>query len=72
MIRGLLLGLAILVSGCDALPRTAADFAAAPATAREVVAACDGGRPRPDCDAARAGLAEARRRERMAAYETAF
>jgi len=34
--------------------------------------ACSGGGAQPDCDAARQALAEARRRERMAAYEQAF
>jgi hypothetical protein len=68
---GLVAGLAALAA-CEPRARTVGDFAADPDAARAVAAACARGRPRPDCEAARAGLAEARRRERMAAYETAF
>ncbi len=69
-----LLALATLavLAGCDRSSRTAAMFADDPDSARAVVAACDAGRTRAECPAARAGLAEARRRARMAVYETAF
>lgn len=67
----LLLALAA-VAGCGASDRTAGEFAASPEAAREIVAAWDAGRRRSDCEAARAGLVEARRRERMAAYEKRF
>jgi hypothetical protein len=69
--RALFLGLAALAA-CDAPPRTARDFADDPEAARRVTEACAAGRRRPDCKPARVGLAEARRRERMAAYESAF
>lgn len=59
--------LLLLLAGCEAPPRTADDFAANPAAAEGAVVRC-GRRVSPDCDAARAGLAEARRRERQAAY----
>jgi len=72
MIRVLVWLAVTALSGCDAPPRTVAGFAAAPEEARAAVAECEGGRRRVDCDAARAGLAEARRRDRMAAYERAF
>jgi len=68
----------VLVAGLAAVaagePRTHAveAFAADPERARRTVAACDPGRVHPDREAARAGLAQARRRERMAACETAF
>ena len=58
--------------GCGASDRTADDFAADPAAAAAVVAACDAGRETDDCAAARRGLAEARREARMRAYERAF
>ena len=66
-----LLALAALAA-CGAPPRTAGSFADDPGAARRVTEACDAGRRRADCKAARVGLAEARRRERMAAYESAF
>ncbi len=60
------------VTGCGPSPRSAAEFAADPVSARAVVRACDAGLRRPDCAAAREWLAEARRRERMTRYEQAF
>lgn len=66
-----LLALAALAA-CGAPPRTAESFADDPRAARRVTEACDAGRRRAECKAARVGLAEARRRERMAAYESAF
>lgn len=60
------------ISACTAPERDVETFAAAPATAAAVVADCDAGRTRRECDAARRGLAEARRRARMDAYERAF
>lgn len=64
--------LVLTVAACGAPERTPADYAARPDEARAAVAACEAGRRRSDCDAARAGLAEAERRARMARYETAF
>ena len=58
--------------GCGAADRTADEFAADPDAAEAVVAACDAGRADVECDAARRGLAEARRDARMWAYEQAF
>lgn len=58
--------------GCDAPARTAADFAADPDGAARMVADCDAGRVDRECEAARRGLAEARREARMRAYERAF
>jgi len=58
--------------GCSAPERTAADFAADPQGAAKLVADCDAGRIGDDCEAARRGLAEARREARMRAYERAF
>lgn len=58
--------------GCGAPERTVEDFAADPDAAEAIVAACDTGRTQTECDAARRGLAEARRDARMRAYEQAF
>ncbi|UQV18941.1 EexN family lipoprotein [Brevundimonas albigilva] len=58
--------------GCGTPERTAEDFAADPDAAEAVVAACDAGRTQTECDAARRGLAEARRDARMRAYVQAF
>lgn len=58
--------------GCGATDRTAEDFAADPQGAAQVVADCDAGRADGECEAARRGLAEARREARMRAYERAF
>ncbi|OYW39132.1 MAG: hypothetical protein B7Z42_06630 [Brevundimonas sp. 12-68-7] len=61
--------------GCGATDRTAEDFAADPEAAEAaeaVVAACDAGRINHECEAARRGLADARREARMRAYERAF
>lgn len=63
---------ALVAAGCTAPARSVDDFAADPEAARRVVAACDAGRTHTECEAARRGLAEARRRARMAAYEQAF
>ena len=59
--------------GCGAPERTAADFAADPDAAEAIVAACYAGREVDgECEAARRGLADARREARMRAYERAF
>ena len=58
--------------GCSAPERGVEVFAADPSTAAAVVADCDAGRTRRECDAARRGLAEARRRDRMDAYRRTF
>lgn len=64
-----LVGLAgLLVAACSSPERTAAEFAADPEAAVRTVAECDAGARDPDCSAAREGLAEARRRERMDVY----
>lgn len=65
------LALAVALTGCGRPERSAADFAEAPDAARTVLARC-GGDQSTRCDAARVGLAEAERRQRMALYETAF
>ena len=73
MIRApVLAAAAVLLAGCGAPDRSVEAFAADPEAAARVVAACDAGRVRRDCAAARRGLAEAGRRRRMAAYERAF
>lgn len=63
---------ALAAGACCAPARTAADFAADPKAARAAVAACEAGRRTRDCEAARAGLIEARRRARMNVYRQAF
>ena len=63
---------ALSLVGCGATDRTAEDFAADPDAAEAVVAACDAGRAERECEAARQGLAEARRQARMRVYERAF
>ncbi len=64
-----LVGLAgLLAAACSSPERTAAEFAADPEAAVKTVAECDRGARHPDCLAAREGMAEARRRERMDAY----
>lgn len=60
------------LAGCGAPVRTAGDFAADPEEAARVVADCDAGHEEGECEAARRGLAEARREARMRAYERAF
>ncbi len=66
------LALCVSLAACGPDSRSAATYADAPQEARAVLAQCGpddrGGR----CAAARAGLAEAERRQRMARYETAF
>ncbi len=72
MTRAAALSAAVLLAGCGAPEPSVEAFAADREVAERVVAACDAGRVRRDCAAARLGLAEAGRRERMAAYERAF
>lgn len=69
--RVILLAWAALAA-CSPPPRDADAFARAPETAARVVADCDAGRSRRDCLAARKGLAEATRRQRMAVYARAM
>jgi len=69
--RVILLAWAALAA-CSPPPRDADAFARAPETAARVVADCDAGRSRRDCLAARKGLAESVRRERMAVYARAM
>lgn len=54
--------------GCTAPERGVEAFAADPEAAKAVIAACDAGRARRDCETARRGLAEAQRRDRLAVY----
>ncbi|MGH7025934.1 hypothetical protein [Brevundimonas sp.] len=65
--RTALLALAVLAA-CSQPPQDAETFARAPEAAARVVADCEAGRTDRECDAARAGLAEAQRRARMGAY----
>jgi len=65
------LALAAALMGCGRPERSAADFAEAPDAARAVLGRC-GADQSPRCDAARAALAEAERRRRMAQYEATF
>lgn len=67
MTRPVVLLACVLLPACSPPPRDAEGIAQAPGSA-EVVADCDAGRRTRDCVVARQGLAEARRRERMAAY----
>jgi hypothetical protein len=62
----------LLLAACSSPQRDAADFAADPEAALRTVAECDAGARRPECAAAREGLAKARRRERMDAYARTF
>lgn len=62
----------LMLVSCDKPGRDAQAYAADPGAARRTIAACEAGREAPNCRAAREGLAEARRRDRMAAYEQAF
>lgn len=71
MRRAAVIVLAVLC-GCTAPERGVEAFAADPSTAEAIVNDCDAGRTRRECDAARRGLAEARRQERMDAYRRAF
>jgi len=61
-----------LLSCSEPAARDAPSYAADPEAARRRVEDCATDGRRVNCDAARAGLAEARRRERMAAYEQSF
>lgn len=74
MNRGPVPGLFWLLSlaACSPAERDAAAFAADPEAAVRTIADCDAGERRRDCTAAREGLAEARRRERMDAYARTF
>jgi len=72
MTRPVILFACALLPACSSPPRDAEDFAQAPESAARVVADCDAGRSTRDCVVARQGLAEARRRERMAAYARTF
>jgi hypothetical protein len=72
VIRAAILAATAALAGCGAPERSVTEFAADPETAERVVADCDAGRARRDCESARRGLADTRRRERMAAYERAF
>lgn len=67
----LLLPLAALAA-CGPSGRAPGDFAREPEAAEAIVAECDAGRRRRDCEAARRRLAQARREARMAKYEAAF
>ncbi|QTC88432.1 hypothetical protein [Brevundimonas pondensis] len=68
MIRRTALLAVAALGACSQPPRDAESFARAPEAAARVVADCDAGRTDRECDAARLGLAETRRRARMAAY----
>ena len=68
MTRRIILLACAALAACSQPPRDAEAFARAPGAAARVVAGCDAGRVRRDCLAARKGLAEAQRRERMAVY----
>ena len=72
MTRLVILFACVLLPACSSPPRDAEAFAQAPESAAQVVADCDAGRRTRDCVVARQGLAEARRRERMAAYARTF
>ncbi len=71
MRRGLLLGI-LALAACSPPPRDAKAFADDPDADVRAVADCDAGTRRSDCAAARQGLAEARRRERMDGYARTF
>lgn len=71
MKRLLLLLPVAAAAACGPSERGPADFAREP-EAEAVGAECDAGRRRRDCEAARRGLAQARREARMEAYEAAF
>lgn len=60
------------MTACGPPNRAPTNFAREPEAAEAVVAECEAGRRRRDCDAARRGLAEARRAARMADYEATF
>jgi len=68
MTRLVVLYACVLLPACSSSLRDAEAFAQAPESAAKVVADCDAGRRPRDCLVARQGLAEARRRGRMAAY----
>ncbi len=57
---------------CSSPERDAAAFAADPEAAVRTVADCEAGACRSDCEAAREGLAEARRQKRMDSYARTF
>lgn len=70
--RRLTLIAGVALCSCSEQERTVEAFAADPAAAAAVVADCDAGLTDRECEAARRGLAEARRRQRMDAYRRAF
>ncbi len=61
-----------ILAACSPPPQDAGTYARTPENAARVVADCDAGRRTRDCVTARQGLAEARRRERMAVYARTF
>lgn len=72
MIRRVALLTFATLAACSSPEQDAGTYARTPESAAKVVADCDAGRRTRDCFAARKGLAEARRRQRMAAYAQAF
>lgn len=62
----------LTLAGCSSPERDVAAFVADPDAAVRTVADCEAGARRSDCEAAREGLAEARRQERMNAYARTF
>lgn len=72
MTRPVILFACALLPACSSPSQDTKAFARAPESAAKVVADCDAGRRSRDCLVARQGLAEARRRERMAAYARNF
>lgn len=72
MTRRILLVASVAVAACSPQPRDAETFARAPQRAAQVIADCDAGRTSRECVAARQGLAEARRKQRLAAYAQTF
>ena len=63
---------ALVLGACAEDGDTVETFAADRKAAEAAVAACDAGRRTRDCDAAREGLAEAKRRDREALYRQAL
>ncbi len=72
MNRRIILLACAALAACSPPLRDADAFARERETAARVVADCDAGRVRRDCLAARKGLAESGRRERMAVYARAM
>lgn len=63
---------ALVLGACAEAGDTVETFAADRKAAEAAVAACDAGRRTRGCDAAREGLAEARRRDREDLYQQAL